>query len=64
MPITIYAATYGATANDSTDDTAAINAALKAAQDEYAKDTSAGQVTVILPTGTLIVSGSTDKSLD
>ncbi|MBM6582773.1 right-handed parallel beta-helix repeat-containing protein [Microvirga sp. BT689] len=62
MAITINAADYGATANDATDDTAAINAALKAANAAYLTDPTAGQVTVILPTGTFIVSGSGDKS--
>ncbi|MGF9759576.1 glycosyl hydrolase family 28-related protein [Microvirga sp. 0TCS3.31] len=62
MAITINATSYGATANDATDDTAAINAALKAAHAEYLKNPSAGQVSVVLPTGTFIVSGSGDKS--
>jgi Pectate lyase superfamily protein len=62
MVKTINAVDFGATANDSTDDTVAINAALKAAHDAYVSDPSGGQVTVILQTGTFIVSGSSDKS--
>ncbi len=62
MASVINAATYGATANDAIDDTTAINNAVKAAHDAYLKNPAAGRVTVILPTGTLIVSGSGDKS--
>ncbi len=62
MASTINAANFGATANDATDDTAAINNAVKAAHDAYLKNPAAGRVSVILPTGTLIVSGSADKS--
>ena len=61
MP-TISALDYGATPNDSRDDSAAINTALKAANALYLKDPSAGPVTVMLPAGTLIVSGTGDKS--
>jgi hypothetical protein len=57
MP-TLYAAAYGAKANDSTNDTAAINAALKAANEQYLKNPSAGQVTVLLEAGTYIVKGT------
>lgn len=57
MP-TLYAAAYGARANDSTNDTAAINAALKAANAQYLKNPSAGPVTVLLEAGTYIVSGT------
>ncbi|MFC5482460.1 calcium-binding protein, partial [Microvirga aerilata] len=63
MALTFNAVDYGANANDGINDTAAINAALKAANAAYLNDPGAGQVTVILPTGTLIVSGSSDKSL-
>jgi hypothetical protein len=57
MP-TLYAADFGASANDSTNDTAAINAALKAANEQYLKNPSAGQVTVLLEAGTYIVKGT------
>jgi Ca2+-binding RTX toxin-like protein len=62
MATVINASTYGAIANDSIDDSAAINAAVKAAHAEYLKNPSAGRVTVILPTGTLLVKGTGDKS--
>jgi Ca2+-binding RTX toxin-like protein len=62
MAPVINASTFGAVANDSIDDTAAINAAVKAAHAEYLKNPSAGRVTVVLPTGTLLVKGSGDKS--
>jgi len=61
MP-TISALDYGATANDSKNDTVAINNALKAANALYLKNPAAGPVTVTLPTGVFIVSGSGDKS--
>jgi hypothetical protein len=50
----------GAIANDALDDTAAINAAIKAASDAY--NPSTGRVTVVLPAGTLLVKGNGDKS--
>lgn len=62
MALVINASTYGAFANDSIDDSAAINEALKAANAEYLKNPSAGRVTVVLPTGTLLVKGTGDKS--
>jgi parallel beta-helix repeat protein len=62
MASAINAASFGANANDAVDDTAAINNAVKAAHDAYLKNPAGGRVTVILPTGTLIVSGSSDKS--
>jgi len=62
MAMTINAADYGATANDNTDDTAAINAAIQAAHAEYQKNPGAGKVTVVLTGGTFIVSGTGDKS--
>ncbi|WP_201860985.1 right-handed parallel beta-helix repeat-containing protein [Microvirga soli] len=62
MATTIYARDHGAIANDSLDDSTAINAAVKAAQAEYLKNPSAGKVTVVLPTGTLLVKGTGDKS--
>jgi hypothetical protein len=55
---------YGAIANDGIDDTAAINAAVKAAHEEYLKNPSAGKVTVALPEGTLIVSGNINNKSD
>jgi hypothetical protein len=60
---TFYAASFGATGNDSTNDTAAINAALRAANAEYLKNPQNGQVKVVLPTGTFNVSG-TGKASD
>lgn len=62
MGTVIKALDYGATANDNSDDTAAINAAVKAAHAEYLKNPLAGRVTVTLPAGTLLVKGSGDKS--
>jgi Ca2+-binding RTX toxin-like protein len=62
MASVINASTYGATPNDSSDDTAAINAAVKAAHAEYMKNPLAGRVTVVLPAGTLLVKGGIDKS--
>ncbi len=56
MP-TFYAKDYGATANDSTDDSAAINAAVRAANQAYRANPSGGQVTVELGVGTYILSG-------
>jgi Ca2+-binding RTX toxin-like protein len=58
----INASGFGAIANDSIDDSAAINAAVKAAHAEYIKNPTAGRVTVVLPAGTLIVKGTGDKS--
>ncbi|MEE1655217.1 right-handed parallel beta-helix repeat-containing protein [Microvirga sp. CF3062] len=62
MARVIDASTHGAIANDSIDDSAAINAAVNAAHAEYLKNPSAGRVTVILPAGTLLVKGTGDKS--
>ncbi|MBM6581641.1 right-handed parallel beta-helix repeat-containing protein [Microvirga sp. BT689] len=62
MATVFNAASFGAFANDGIDDTAAINAAVAAAHAEYLKNPSAGRVTVALPTGTLLVRGSGDKS--
>jgi len=62
MAPVIYASSFGAVVNDGKDDTSAINAAVKAAHAEYLKNPSAGRVTVVLPTGTLLVKGSGDKS--
>jgi hypothetical protein len=62
MATTINASSFGAIANDSLDDSTAINAALIAAHAEYLKSPAAGRVTVVLPTGTLLVKGSADKS--
>lgn len=61
MP-TISASDYGATPNNTTNDSAAINAAIRAANAQYLKNPSAGPVTVTLPAGTYIVSGTGDKS--
>lgn len=61
MP-TLSALDYGATANNTTNDSAAINAAIRAASAQYLQNPSAGPVTVILPAGTFIVSGTGDKS--
>lgn len=61
MP-TISALNYGATPNDTKDDSAAINAAVKAANALYQQNPSAGPVTVTLPAGTFIVSGTGSKS--
>src|SRR5918997_2543814 len=58
----INASSFGAIANDSIDDSAAINAAVKAAHAEYIKNPTGGRVTVVLPAGTLIVKGTGDKS--
>jgi hypothetical protein len=61
--VTVFNATsFGAIANDGNDDTAAINAAVTAAHAEYLKNPSAGRVTVVLPTGTLLVKGNGEKS--
>ena len=62
MALFINALDYGAKANDALDDTAALNAAVKAAHDAYLKDSAAGRVTVVLPAGTLLVKGNGDKS--
>ncbi|MBD2748156.1 right-handed parallel beta-helix repeat-containing protein [Microvirga sp. BT688] len=62
MARTIDAAAYRVKADGVTDDTAAINNALQAAHDLYAANPGEGLVSVILPKGTLIVSGTTDKS--
>jgi parallel beta-helix repeat protein len=62
MATTINASSFGAIANDSLDDSTAINAAVAAAHAEYLKNPSAGRVTVVLPAGTLLVKGSGDKS--
>ncbi len=62
MAPTIYARDHGAIANDSLDDSAAINAAVAKAHADYLKNPAAGRVTVVLPTGTLLVKGSGDKS--
>lgn len=62
MALFISASDFGAKANDALDDTAALNAAVKAAHDAYIKNPSAGRVTVLLPTGTLLVKGNGDKS--
>jgi hypothetical protein len=61
MP-TISALDYGAKPNDSVNDSAAINAALKAANALYLKNPSAGPGTVALSAGTYIVSGTGNKS--
>src|SRR3990170_4170968 len=61
MP-TISALAYGATPNNTTNDSAAINAAIRAANAEYLRNPSAGPVTVTLQAGTYIVSGTGDKS--
>src|SRR5215218_2516808 len=61
--VTVFnASSFGADANDGNDDTAAINAAVAAAHAEYIKNPSAGRITVALPTGTLLVKGSGEKS--
>ncbi|MDF2972628.1 MAG: hemolysin-type calcium-binding region [Microvirga sp.] len=62
MATTINASSFGAIANDSLDDSTAINAAVAAARAEYLKNPSAGRVTVVLPAGTLLVKGTADKS--
>src|SRR5215207_35545 len=61
MP-TISALDYGATPNNTANDSAAINAAIRAANAQYLKNPSAGPVTVTLPAGTFIVSGTGTKS--
>jgi hypothetical protein len=61
MP-TLFASSFGAIANDGLDDSAAINAAVKKAHDDYMANPSAGRVTVVLPTGILLVKGTADKS--
>lgn len=61
MP-TISALDYGATPDNTTNDSAAINAAIRAANAQYLSNPSAGPVTVTLPAGTFIVSGTGTKS--
>ncbi|MFD0463389.1 glycosyl hydrolase family 28-related protein [Microvirga aerilata] len=61
MP-TISTLDYGATPNNTTNDSAAINAAIRAANAQYLRNPSDGPVTVTLPAGTFIVSGTGDKS--
>src|SRR5215218_8959340 len=62
MALFINALDYGAKANDALDDTAALNAAVKAAHDAYIQNSAAGRVTVLLPASTPLVKGNVDKS--
>ncbi|MBQ0823141.1 right-handed parallel beta-helix repeat-containing protein [Microvirga terrae] len=62
MALFIDASSFGAKANDALEDTAALNAAVRAAYEAYRDDPAGGRVTVVLPAGTLLVKGNGDKS--